>query len=174
MKKNQQRLSDERQMRILVFSTVTKLLNVKRNGLKLRPAIKMFCKFQGLEIEGNLIDFMVNLYNSNTNKYIRRGIKKEGAPNKNTIIVKNKNIPNISRSERKSYHKFLRGAYWTYVRRIILKRDNSECQKCNATKKLKVHHKTYKNHFNEHNNLQDLITLCENCHSIEHNKDLTI
>ena len=69
---------------------------------------------------------------------------------------------------------------WKQIRNIVLIRDNYTCQCCNRTQQeideyntkkgkkllsLVVHHKTYKNLFNEvETNYKDLITLCSPCH----------
>ncbi len=54
---------------------------------------------------------------------------------------------------------------WQKLRRSILFRDNYKCSLCpfdTNQQKLHVHHKTYKNLFNEPQ--QDLILLCKTCH----------
>ncbi len=53
------------------------------------------------------------------------------------------------------------------MRSVILERDNYRCTVCNSDKGLQVHHKTYKNIFNEKQS--DLITLCRTCHNTHHN-----
>jgi 5-methylcytosine-specific restriction endonuclease McrA len=70
--------------------------------------------------------------------------------------------------KKRSYFTFLRSRYWAYIKKRVLKRDKNMCKKCGYKSGLQVHHKTYKNHFNEHNHLGDLITLCRNCHKAEH------
>ena len=72
----------------------------------------------------------------------------------------------------KSYQYFLKSEYWEIIRDMVLKRDKYKCKKCVATYKLQVHHKTYENHFREHNHLKDLVTLCESCHKKEHAKKI--
>ena len=73
---------------------------------------------------------------------------------------------------------------WKQIRDIVLIRDNFTCQCCNRTQQeideyntkkgkkllsLVVHHKTYKNLFNEvETNYKDLITLCSPCHKQIH------
>ena len=63
----------------------------------------------------------------------------------------------------KSYKVFLKSIYWKKIKEIVLNRDGYKCL-CGDKEILHVHHSTYKNHFNEHNNLQDLQTLCADCH----------
>jgi len=66
------------------------------------------------------------------------------------------------------YSKFLKTKYWYRVRRLVMTRDNFICQKCGGTKNLRVHHLTYENHYKEHEHIEDLITLCKDCHDKEH------
>jgi len=68
----------------------------------------------------------------------------------------------------KDYKHFLKTAYWRQICKVILKRDKYKCSKCESKRKLQVHHKTYKNHFHEHEHTEDLTTLCEKCHSEIH------
>lgn len=69
----------------------------------------------------------------------------------------------------KTYNEFLKSLYWEKIRIIILKKYNFCCCSCKSTKYLNVHHKTYDNHFNEHNHLEDLEVLCRDCHKKKHN-----
>ena len=76
----------------------------------------------------------------------------------------------INYEKRKAeYSKFLKTKYWENVKSIVLLRDEFKCTKCNSKTTLQVHHKTYNNHLNELNHLEDLITLCRCCHKKEHN-----
>ena len=66
----------------------------------------------------------------------------------------------------KGYLEYLRSDKWKEIRLKILKRDNNLCQKCKSEKAYHVHHLTYKNLF--HEKLEDLISICIKCHTIEH------
>ena len=76
----------------------------------------------------------------------------------------------------KEYNTFLKSSYWKKVRKLVLTRDNYECQNCKqigricnlTVKDLEVHHLTYKNHKNELHHLDDLTTLCKSCHEYMH------
>ena len=62
--------------------------------------------------------------------------------------------------------KFYSGAQWKHYRQRVLKRDNYTCQKCGCCiETLHVHHIEGKNNSNQ---MQDLITLCQSCHQLEH------
>ena len=63
-----------------------------------------------------------------------------------------------------SYKSFLKSRYWIEVKKRILKRDGYKCVLCGSTLELNIHHNTYKNFKNEHRHLNDLSTLCNNCH----------
>lgn len=57
------------------------------------------------------------------------------------------------------------------LRKYALKRDSFTCQECGATDNLQVHHiKPKKYHPELSNNLDNLITLCKNCHLKAHGK----
>lgn len=84
---------------------------------------------------------------------------------KKTISTQTKEIKSL---RKKTYKEFLKSEYWSNVRKKILARDEYKCRNCGSKNKLEVHHTTYKNHFKEHNNLQDLRTLCRPCHCLVH------
>lgn len=68
----------------------------------------------------------------------------------------------------KPYSLFLRSKYWSAVRKKVLERDGKKCVICGYDKWLEIHHNSYKNHFNEHKHLGDLMTLCRKCHKEHH------
>lgn len=82
------------------------------------------------------------------------------------------NVPSIPPAPKTSgYQAFLRSHYWWKVSNQVLQRDGHQCQVCSRNYSLQVHHLTYKNHCNEANHLEDLITLCGECHSAAHGKE---
>lgn len=66
------------------------------------------------------------------------------------------------------YETFLKSNYWSVVRSIVIKNYNAKCHVCEGEERLQVHHLRYDNRGNEHNNLQDLIPLCHDCHAMIH------
>ncbi len=72
------------------------------------------------------------------------------------------------RVNKNNYKKFLQGAYWKVVRKLVLTRDNYTCVECGCKNFLQVHHRTYEHHRNEINHLEDLETLCRECHEKKH------
>lgn len=68
------------------------------------------------------------------------------------------------------YLDFLNTPYWDAVRSKKLYLSGYKCSLCNCNTNLQVHHKTYEHHGYEHENLDDLIVLCSNCHSKHHGK----
>jgi hypothetical protein len=75
----------------------------------------------------------------------------------------------VKKTAKEIYLAFLKTKYWKKVRAMVFNRDKKTCQKCGSKKKIQAHHLTYENHKNELNHLEDLITLCEDCHKKEHN-----
>ena len=68
----------------------------------------------------------------------------------------------------KPYSEFLKSSYWNRVRNRVLTRDDHKCIICGSKDSLEVHHNTYKHHFAEYKHLDDLMTLCRNCHNVHH------
>lgn len=70
-----------------------------------------------------------------------------------------------------NYKEQLTDSRWLRKKNEILERDNYTCQRCGATSNLQVHHKEYLSGKLawEYPN-EDLITLCERCHSVEHHR----
>lgn len=66
------------------------------------------------------------------------------------------------------YKQYLKSDKWRQKRFLVLQRDGFKCVRCGSKNRLQVHHKTYRNVFNEP--LSDLITLCNRCHKKEHKK----
>lgn len=58
-------------------------------------------------------------------------------------------------------------------RKDVFSRDNYTCQMCGKRgRKLVAHHKKrYRNHIEDRTNLENGVTLCENCHKIVHHKE---
>lgn len=93
-------------------------------------------------------------------------------------------ILNSSLSPQEKYKKYIKTDEWKSIREFVLNRDNYTCKCCNRCQQeideyndkkckklisLVVHHKTYKNLFNEvQTNYRDLITLCSVCHRSIH------
>lgn len=69
---------------------------------------------------------------------------------------------------RERYDAYMVSAEWRERRHAVLKRDNQECRQCGERHGLTVHHLTYARVFRER--LEDLITLCRNCHEQRHRK----
>lgn len=99
-----------------------------------------------------------------------RSMRKKADKKNGKKKIKRKPLPYESEKTLRtlSYGDFLKSKYWAFVREKVLKRDSYQCVICKDTKYLQVHHDTYKNHFKELNNLQDLMTLCRKCHQEHH------
>jgi hypothetical protein len=64
------------------------------------------------------------------------------------------------------YADYLLTPHWQNMRQGALERAQYRCQVCNASKSLHAHHRTYERR--GHENQEDLIVLCENCHKLFH------
>ncbi len=68
------------------------------------------------------------------------------------------------------YHEYLQTPEWKSIASRKRTQAGNKCQLCNdGTAKLNVHHRTYDNVYRE--KLDDLIVLCENCHTKFHGTD---
>jgi hypothetical protein len=82
--------------------------------------------------------------------------------------LKVKPIIEINHAKGLSYQEFLNSKYWGDVRQKVLKRDNFQCVVCHTKKNLRIHHMEYRHHGYEHRFLNDLTTVCNDCHKIVH------
>jgi len=75
--------------------------------------------------------------------------------------------------KKKLYHAYLASAAWKHKREKVLQRDGYKCRFCGATRegcnRLEVHH-IYYSPTREQETLDQLITLCNRCHSARHGK----
>lgn len=67
---------------------------------------------------------------------------------------------------RRQYELYQKSPEWKATRERRKRMDNFTCQKCGAHELLQVHHLTYEHLGNEL--MEDLITLCRDCHHKEH------
>lgn len=66
------------------------------------------------------------------------------------------------------YAIYLQSKRWKQVRGNRIAKDRSRCVDCGETEYLNVHHETYENRGLE--SLDDLVTLCDECHRKRHGK----
>jgi DnaB helicase-like protein len=66
------------------------------------------------------------------------------------------------------YEEYLKTPEWKVKRAQRLAQDRNRCVICNCAEKLQVHHRTYVRRGNEL--LEDLTTLCDNCHEHHHRR----
>ena len=79
-------------------------------------------------------------------------------------------VPYLIRKEM-SYDQFLSSPYWKVISAYKKLQAGYRCQLCNSSERLAVHHRTYENHGYEIEHLDDLVVLCERCHSKFHGKE---
>jgi 5-methylcytosine-specific restriction endonuclease McrA len=80
-----------------------------------------------------------------------------------TIIEELKRLP-----KKTLYSEYLFSPEWHRIREKVLERDGHKCTKCGSTQKLHAHHETYDRVGKE--NIDDLLTLCRQCHLAVHGK----
>ena len=73
--------------------------------------------------------------------------------------------------QRVDYREYMQSEEWQKVRRKRLQIDGYKCQMCGTGKNLQVHHITYE-HLGQAKELEDLVTLCRECHRGVHNADI--
>lgn len=76
---------------------------------------------------------------------------------------------NFSLRYQKGYVDYLKSEKWKRLRLEVMKRDSFLCQKCKTERACHVHHLTYERLGRE--KMEDLVSICLNCHIIEHNKN---
>lgn len=77
---------------------------------------------------------------------------------------------NYLTSPQGKYHKYLDSPEWKAKRQLVFERDENLCQECKSAPAFHVHHLTYANIFNE--KLEDLLSVCAECHSKIHHQEL--
>lgn len=65
------------------------------------------------------------------------------------------------------YAEYLTTEHWKSLRQAALDRDDNKCVRCSYPLHLQVHHKVYRDKF-EDSELFELETLCRTCHKKEH------
>ncbi|MDF2892097.1 MAG: hypothetical protein K0R80_2464 [Clostridia bacterium] len=77
-------------------------------------------------------------------------------------------IRKMKKLKRMPYNQYLKTYHWELARSAVLKRDENQCADCGKSKdeSLEVHHVTYIRRGKE--NLEDLMTLCKDCHQERH------
>lgn len=66
-----------------------------------------------------------------------------------------------------SYKEYLQSPEWKILSRLARERDGYKCRICNSDNRLNVHHRVYPEQLGSEP-LNDLITLCLECHSLYH------
>lgn len=83
---------------------------------------------------------------------------------------------NLSREEETlnelagDYKVYLNSDHWKKIRASALRRDEYKCQMCGTAKNLEVHHVRYDS-LGTDEEINDVITLCDDCHTKVHVKD---
>ena len=71
------------------------------------------------------------------------------------------------------YSEFLNTPYWDAISSEIKRKSKYKCKLCGKNNTaLNVHHRTYEHHGLEFFYMEDLICLCQNCHTKFHDKEV--
>jgi hypothetical protein len=73
-------------------------------------------------------------------------------------------------AKRECYSTYLSTSYWSKLSKIAKLRDGGRCKLCDSELNLNVHHRSYRWKANPEKEIDDLVTLCEDCHSSHHGK----
>lgn len=65
------------------------------------------------------------------------------------------------------YARFLKTVYWAVIRGHILG-TQPKCQRCRLKDTVHIHHRNYRIHGQEHDNIDSLVGLCGACHQRQH------
>jgi 5-methylcytosine-specific restriction endonuclease McrA len=74
-----------------------------------------------------------------------------------------------------NYLTYIKSPRWKAKRKIVLERDGFACRICDvdgAYRRLHVHHRSYRR-LNTTAELNDCVTLCDNCHNMYHRNGVT-
>jgi len=117
-----------------------------------------------LENTNNYIDIYLNperIWNKGVKNWGKMNeIKKINWCDKDVIANYIKGMP---------YNEFLQTLYWKTISEKVRISSGFKCKLCNSNKHLSVHHRTYDNHGYELDHMEDLICICQECHSKFHN-----
>lgn len=98
-----------------------------------------------------------------------KGKRLEVRTSSETVLVSDVIQKTENETEKIDHQEYINSPKWKAKRQMVLERDNFRCRKCGTGKNLDVHHITYENIGNEP--LDDLVTLCRNCHEEVHKYD---
>ena len=85
-----------------------------------------------------------------------------------TVVFAPKKKKKDAINYREKYQEYLKSPHWQALRIKALDRDLYLCRICRSSKKLHVHHRSYKNKGLNGMEIEDLTTLCEKCHNLFH------
>lgn len=116
----------------------------------------------------------------NAKKFINDFLKpeSEGVTNRKSVEGKMSTVRYLSASYNKDmiiqyikkmpYKEFLKTPYWKVIADYQKYNAGYKCVICGSSNVLNVHHTTYKHHGDEVTHIEDLITVCRECHKAIH------
>lgn len=67
-------------------------------------------------------------------------------------------------TKKEIYYEYLKSDKWKRIRDFVRERDGNKCVECGCRKRLECHHLTYDHLYNEEYYMEELETLCRDCH----------
>lgn len=138
-----------------VFKYANDVLGLHQIGLRINKAINLFAENNNLQVTGNVRQWVYNYYKENPDNILSK-------------IKVTKRKKGYYSERRKKYNDYLKSAKWRKLRKEIIEARGGKCERCASKIILQLHHKTYKNIFNE--KPEDLEVLCRKCHKKEHKR----
>lgn len=111
-----------------------------------------------------IIDKRDNIVNS---KYIKR-TRRIRRKKKTKAKQKKPSLKGKLSKRKEEYNRYLKSPVWAAIKIELYEHRGRKCEICGRARKLQVHHKHYKNIFNEEP--EDLLILCDICHREQHKK----
>lgn len=138
---------------------------IEIDGVKHKKRVSMFLTMFDFKrpVEIRLWDYIIELY--------KQGLLPDPTPEKRKPIPKEKIVTKITpkvSDKKQKYLDYLKSKEWREFRIKALDHFGNQCGLCTSTQNLQLHHRTYKNLFNE--TFDDVIPLCRKCHKRHHDK----
>lgn len=159
-------LYPEKSGKDFLLKSPIRIRNIVKNKYDIEKAIINYIKYvKTLPIKKQIYSSGKRFFTQTYKNYLLTFEEKEKQKKENSILAEISQQQKIY-DKQKYYDYIAKSEIWKTIKRLKLEVDNYKCSYCNSIHNLQIHHKTYKNLYNE--SLNDLITLCDKCHKKEH------